>query len=34
VLGLLDESPGLAAACRLANSGALDLPALAGSRAP
>jgi Mrp family chromosome partitioning ATPase len=30
VLGLLDESPGLAAACRLANTGALDLPALAG----
>ncbi|MGZ6827852.1 MAG: hypothetical protein ACXVGH_13780, partial [Mycobacteriales bacterium] len=30
VLGLLDESPGLAAACRLANNGALDLPALAG----
>lgn len=30
VLGLLDESPGLAAACRLANHGALDLPALAG----
>jgi len=28
VLGLLDESPGLAAACRLANNGALDLPAL------
>ena len=30
VLGLLDESPGLAAACRLANTGALDLPSLAG----
>jgi Flp pilus assembly CpaE family ATPase len=30
VLGLLDEAPGLAAACRLANSGQLDLPALAG----
>ena len=30
VLGLLDESPGIAAACRLANNGALDLPALAG----
>jgi Flp pilus assembly CpaE family ATPase len=30
VLGLLDESPGLAAACRLANNGALDLTALAG----
>jgi Flp pilus assembly CpaE family ATPase len=30
VLGLLDESPGLAAACRLANTGALDLAALAG----
>ena len=30
VLGLLDESPGLAAACRLANYGALDVPALAG----
>ena len=29
VLGLLDEAPGLAAAARLANSGALDLPALA-----
>jgi MinD-like ATPase involved in chromosome partitioning or flagellar assembly len=29
-LGLLDESPGVAAAARLANSGALDLPALAG----
>lgn len=29
VLGLLDESPGLAAAARLANTGALDLPALA-----
>jgi Flp pilus assembly CpaE family ATPase len=28
VLGLLDESPGLAAACRLANNGALDLSAL------
>jgi Flp pilus assembly CpaE family ATPase len=31
VLGLLDESPGLAAAARLANNGALDLPALARS---
>ncbi len=30
VLGLLDESPGLAAACRLANNGALDVPALTG----
>ncbi len=30
VLGLLDESPGLAAACRLANNGTLDVPALAG----
>jgi MinD-like ATPase involved in chromosome partitioning or flagellar assembly len=30
VLGLLDEAPGVAAACRLANQGALDLPALAG----
>ena len=29
VLGLLDEAPGLAASCRLANIGALDLPALA-----
>lgn len=29
VLGLLDEAPGVAAACRLANNGALDLPALA-----
>lgn len=29
-LGLLDEAPGLAAACRLANSGSLDLAALAG----
>lgn len=29
VLGLLDESPGLAAACRAANTGALDVPALA-----
>jgi Flp pilus assembly CpaE family ATPase len=29
VLGLLDEAPGLAAACRLANSGQLDLAALA-----
>ena len=29
-LGLRDEAPGLAAACRLANSGALDVPALAG----
>lgn len=30
VLGLLDESPGLAAACRQANNGLLDVPALAG----
>ncbi len=30
VLGLLDESPGLAAACRLANNGALDVAALVG----
>ena len=30
VLGLLDEAPGLAAAARLANQGALDLPSLAG----
>jgi MinD-like ATPase involved in chromosome partitioning or flagellar assembly len=30
VLGLLDESPGLAAAARLDNQGALDVPALAG----
>jgi Flp pilus assembly CpaE family ATPase len=30
VLGLLDESPGLAAAARLANAGTLDLPGLAG----
>jgi Flp pilus assembly CpaE family ATPase len=29
VLGLLDESPGLAAAARLANSGGLDVPGLA-----
>lgn len=29
LLGLLDESPGMAAAARLANNGALDLPALA-----
>jgi len=29
LLGLLDESPGLAQACRLANSGALDIPSLA-----
>lgn len=28
LLGVLDEAPGLAAACRLANSGLLDLPAL------
>ena len=28
LLGLLDESPGLAAACRLANNGTLDRPAL------
>ncbi|MCW2598978.1 MAG: hypothetical protein JWM02_807 [Frankiales bacterium] len=30
LLGLLDESPGLAAACRLVNAGALDLAALSG----
>ena len=30
MLGLLDESPGIAAACRLANSGMLDADALAG----
>ena len=30
VLGLLDESPGLAAACRQANNGSLDVAALAG----
>lgn len=30
VLGLLDESPGLAAAARLDNQGGLDVPALAG----
>jgi MinD-like ATPase involved in chromosome partitioning or flagellar assembly len=30
VLGLLDESPGLAAACRQANNGLLDVPSLAG----
>lgn len=30
LLGLLDESPGLAAACRLANTGALDADSLAG----
>jgi Flp pilus assembly CpaE family ATPase len=30
VLGLLDEAPGLAGACRLAGAGALDRPALAG----
>jgi MinD-like ATPase involved in chromosome partitioning or flagellar assembly len=29
LLGMLDESPGLAAACRLANNGTLDLLALA-----
>ncbi len=29
VLGLLDEAPGLAGACRLANTGGLDVPALA-----
>jgi Flp pilus assembly CpaE family ATPase len=28
-LGLLDEAPGLAAACRSANNGTLDMPALA-----
>lgn len=30
LLGLLDEAPGLAAACRAANAGALDVPTLAG----
>jgi Flp pilus assembly CpaE family ATPase len=30
LLGVLDEAPGLAAACRLANSGALDVSGLAG----
>jgi Flp pilus assembly CpaE family ATPase len=30
VLGLLDEAPGLAGACRLAAGGALDVPGLAG----
>ena len=30
VLGLLDEAPGLAAACRLGNAGTLDVPGLAG----
>ncbi len=30
VLGLLDEAPGLAAACRQANNGSLDLAGLAG----
>lgn len=30
VLGLLEESAGIAAACRLAGTGALDVPALAG----
>jgi MinD-like ATPase involved in chromosome partitioning or flagellar assembly len=30
MLGLLDESPGIAAACRLANNGALDADALRG----
>lgn len=29
LLGLLDEAPGLAGACRLANNGSLDSPALA-----
>ena len=29
LLGLLEESPGLAAACRQANSGSLDVPAMA-----
>ena len=29
MLGLLDESPGIAAACRAASAGTLDLPALA-----
>jgi MinD-like ATPase involved in chromosome partitioning or flagellar assembly len=29
LLGVLDEAPGVAAACRLANNGTLDLPALA-----
>jgi MinD-like ATPase involved in chromosome partitioning or flagellar assembly len=28
-LGMLEESPGLAAACRMANTGSLDVPALA-----
>jgi MinD-like ATPase involved in chromosome partitioning or flagellar assembly len=30
LLGLLDEAPGLAAACRAANAGALDVASLAG----
>jgi Flp pilus assembly CpaE family ATPase len=30
LLGVLDEAPGLAAACRQANAGALDLPRLIG----
>jgi MinD-like ATPase involved in chromosome partitioning or flagellar assembly len=30
LLGVLDEAPGLAAACRLANAGSLDVPRLAG----
>jgi MinD-like ATPase involved in chromosome partitioning or flagellar assembly len=30
LLGVLDEAPGLAAACRLANNGSLDLHSLAG----
>jgi MinD-like ATPase involved in chromosome partitioning or flagellar assembly len=30
LLGVLDEAPGLAAACRLANNGALDVHSLAG----
>lgn len=33
-LGLLDEASGLAAACRLANTGALDVPGLAGLTQP
>ena len=28
-LGMLEESPGIAAACRMANTGSLDIPALA-----
>ena len=30
VLGIVDDAPGIAAACRLANTGRLDVPALAG----